>query len=200
MKISLFRTNIVSRDFINILTYAKCVTCHRIAEFLNELSEWKAECSKTHLHEKEVEAWLIANLTTQIHRIANLHHSSVKILEYCKQRLHTLHMQDKSSKPKILIYTYWKLAEAGNSKSYTAPQALIDGAISERLHDCTTLFFGKTKIISRENFASRSSNLDHRNSILTSIDSILASRNSKCSSFETWGLSLEFRASSVTHF
>ena len=66
LKISLFRTNIVSRDFINILTYAKCVTCHRIAEFLNELSEWNAECSKTHLHKKEVEAWLIANLTTQM--------------------------------------------------------------------------------------------------------------------------------------
>ena len=43
LKISLFRTNIVSRDFINILTYAKCVTCHRIAKFFNELSEWKAE-------------------------------------------------------------------------------------------------------------------------------------------------------------
>ena len=39
--------------------------------------------------------------------------------------------------------------------------------------------------------------LDHRDSILMSEDSILATRNSKRSSFETRGLSLDFRASSV---
>ena len=64
-------------------------------------------------------------------RIAEPHRSSVKISEHGKQKLHKLLMQDKSPKPKILIYTYWKLAKAGNSNSliqYTAPQALIDGA------------------------------------------------------------------------
>ena len=57
-------------------------------------------------------------------RIAEPHRSSVKISEHGEQKLRKLLMQDKSPKPKILIYTYWKLAKASNSNSliqYTAP-------------------------------------------------------------------------------
>ena len=64
-------------------------------------------------------------------RIAEPHRSSVKISEHGEQKLHKLLMQDKSPKPKISIYTYWKLVKAGNSNSliqYAAPQALIDRA------------------------------------------------------------------------
>ena len=58
------------------------------------------------------------------------HRSSVKISEHGKQRLHTLYMQDKSSKMKISIYTYWKLAKPRQFKQLqnTTLQALIDGA------------------------------------------------------------------------
>ena len=54
----------------------------------------------------------------------------MKISEHGEQRLHTLYMHDKSSKLKISICTYWKLAEPWQFKQLqnTAPQALIDGA------------------------------------------------------------------------
>ena len=57
------------------------------------------------------------------------HRSSVKISQHGEQRVHTLYMQEKSSKMKISIYTYWKLAKPRQFKQWqnTAPQALIDG-------------------------------------------------------------------------
>ena len=118
-------------------------------------------------------------------RITELHHSSVKISEHGKQRLHKLYMQDKSSKPKILIYTYWKVVEAGNSNSYSTLHRNHRSTmqISERLHDCT-------KIISHENLASWTSKLKAWNSslILQTRDLILMSWNLKHSSFEMPGL------------
>ena len=73
----------------------------------------------------------------------------MKISEHGKQRPHTLYIEDKSLKLKISIYTYWKLAEAGNSNSYRTLHGSTD-------QHCTTLFFRKTKVISQRNLASRS--------------------------------------------
>ena len=81
--------------------------------------------------------------------------SSVKILEHGDQRLHSLNMQDKSLKPKLLIYTYSKLAEAEQFKllQNTAPQALIDGG---NIWTATWLY----NIILSENLASQFSILE----------------------------------------
>ena len=180
MKILLSRTNIVSHGFINIFNYATQATSHGIAKFSNELSEWTAKCSKPHLHET---GWSLtfnnkfnnSNVIIFImicikQRQAQFikwniepHHSSVKISEHGEHRLHTLYMQEESLKPKISIYTYWKLAEAGNSNSYRAPHwkrwSMV--WIAEPQRDCTTSFFQKIKIISCYNLASRSSILDN---------------------------------------
>ena len=97
----------------------------------------------------------------------------MKISERGQQRLHTLYMQDKSSK----IYTYWKFGKLRRFKQLqnTAPQALIDGA---NIWTATWLY----NIVLSENLASW---------ILETQDaSILASWNSKCSSFKTRGSSL----------
>ena len=101
-------------------------------------------------------------------------------------------MQGKSSKMKISIYTYWKLAEPRQLKQLqnTAPQALIDGANIWTASDCTTSIFRKTSLLG-------SSILNHRNSRLDPHVSRLDPRISKHSSFETRGSSLEFQASSV---
>ena len=138
-------------------------------------------------------------MTSLIHRIAN---SSVKILEHGEQRLHTMYMQDKSSKPKLSIYGYSKLTEAGQFKllQNTAPQAPIDGG---NIWTATWLY----NIVVLENLASQFSyswflkletwslHLETRSS--HSLNSILASRNSKRSSFKMQRSSLEFLASSI---
>ena len=101
--------------------------------------------------------------TSLIHRIADPHRSSVKVSEHCEQRLHTLYMQGKSTKPKILVYTYWNLSEADNSNSYKTPhhKHWSTVRISERLRDCSTLLFWKIGVISNKNLTSWSSILDH---------------------------------------
>ena len=90
-------------------------------------------------------------------------------------------MQDKSLKSKILIYAYWKLAEAGNSNSYRTLHhkhwSLVQ--ISEWLHDCATSFFQKT-IISGGSLASQNSKVEASNSRLDSSVSKLFCQQSHC--------------------
>ena len=121
-------------------------------------------------------------------RIAEPHRSSVKISEHDEQRLHKLYMQDKSSKPKILIYTCWKVVEASNSNSYTTPHCnhWWTVRISEQQHDCT-------KIISCKNLPSWTSKLKAWNSRLDPPDSRRDPQvklNLKCLSFEMQGSSV----------
>ena len=141
---------------------------------MNLVSEWLNVLSSIYM--KQVEAWHLnnkfnnSNVTIFImicikQQQAQFtkwntepHHSSVKISEHGEHRLHTLYMQEESLKPKISIYTYWKLAEAGNSNSYRTPHCKRRSMvwIAEPQSDCTTSFFQKIKIISRYNLASRS--------------------------------------------
>ena len=79
-----------------------------------------------------------------------------------RAKVNTLYVQDKSSKMKISIYTYWKLAEPRHFKQLqnTAPQALIDSA---NIWTATWLY----NIVLSENLASwilapRSSHLETR--------------------------------------
>ena len=128
---------------LTTFTYAKLAKSHGIAEFSNKIIEWKATCSKPHLHER---GW--SSTKKQISQCRNLHQDLHKtatslirrmnfqiapfIPELGEQRLHTdaLYTQDKSSIMNISIYTYWKLAEPWQFKQLqnTAPQALINGA------------------------------------------------------------------------
>ena len=102
------------------------------------------------------------------------HRSSVKISQHGEQRVHTLYMQEKSSKMKISIYTYWKLAKPRQFKQLqnTTSQALIDGA---NIWMATWLY----TIVLTQNLASW----------------ILDPRSSK---LETWSLRLETRSSHFT--
>ena len=122
----------------------------------------------------------------------------MKILGHCEQRLHTLYMQDKSSKPKILIYTYWKVAEADNSNSYRTPHHKRWSTvwISEQLRDSSTLLFQKTRVISNKNLASWSSILDHLNSRLDPCILRLDPHILKLKMFELWDMRIEDRVSS----
>ena len=106
--------------------------------------------------------------------------ANTKISECGEQRLHTLYMQDKSSK----IYTYWKFGEPWWFKQLqnTAPQALIDGA---NIWTATWLY----NIVLLENLASWI--LDPRNS------RCLDNRISKLEAFELQ--SSEDRVSSFKH-
>ena len=178
---------------LSTFTYAKHPKSYGIAKFSNKIIKWKATCSKQHLHEK---GW--SSTKKQISQCRNLHQDLHKtatslihrincqaapfISEHSEQRLHTdtLYMQDKSSKMKILIYTYWKLDEPWQFKQLqnTAPQGLIDGA---NIWMATWLY----NIVLSENLASRSS--------------IVTSLNSKRSSFKTRGSSLELWWSSLMY-
>ena len=126
--------------------------------------------------------------------IAERHRSSVKISEHGKQRLHTLYMQDKSSKMKILIYTYWKLDKPDNSNSYRTPHRKHWSTvrISEWLHDCTTLFFQKTWLLG-------SSILNHRNSRLDPCVSRLDPRISKLKAVALRDTRIESQVSSFEY-
>ena len=90
-------------------------------------------------------------------------------------------MQDKSLKPKILIYAYWKLAKAGNSNSYRTLHCKHWSSvrISEWLHDCATSFFQKT-IISGGSLASQNSKVEAWNSRLDPSVSKLLCQQSHC--------------------
>ena len=96
-----------------------------------------------------------------------------------------LYMQGKSSKMKISIYTYWKLAEPRQLKQLqnTAPQALIDGA---NIWTAMWLY----NIVLSENLASWI--LDHRNSRLDP-------RISKLEAFELRDARIESRVSSFEY-
>ena len=121
------------------------------------------------------------------------HRSSVKISQHGEQRVHTLYMQEKSSKMKISIYTYWKLAKPRQFKQLQNT-ASTDWRC-EYLNGYVTV---QHRSFRKHSFLDpRSSISETRDSILTSWDSILASQNSKQSSFEMRGSSLKFRASSV---
>ena len=161
-----------------LFTNAKRATSHGIAKFSNKIIEWKATCPKPPLH---VRSWSLTNKQIEQLKHRNLHqdlHKTatslidrmncrairlfVKISEHGKQRLHMLYMQDKSSKMKILIYTYWKLAKPRQFKQLqnTTSQTLIDGA---NIWMATWLY----NIVLSENLASwildpRSSKLETR--------------------------------------
>ena len=107
----------------------------------------------------------------------------MKISERGEQRLHTLYMQDKSSKMKTSIYTYWKFGEPRWFKQLqnTTPQALIDGA---NIWTATWLYnnrsFGKPSFLDP-----RSSKLDMPRSLHLETRSVRASRREdQVSSFE----------------
>ena len=66
--------------------------------------------------------------TVTSNKIAEQHHSSVKISEHGVQWLHKLYMQDKSSKPKNIDLHLLKACRSWQFKQlqYTALEALID--------------------------------------------------------------------------
>ena len=94
--------------------YATCAKSHGTAECSNLIIEWKATCSKPHLHEGG-----LSSTKKQSSQSRNLHQDLHKtstapfISERGEQRLHTdtLYTQEKPLKMNISIYTYWKLAE-----------------------------------------------------------------------------------------
>ena len=191
---------------LSTFTYAKLAKSHGITEFSNKIIEWKATCSKPHLHERgwsstKKQISQCRNLHQDLHKTATslIHRMNFRaapfISELGEQRLHTdaLYTQDKSSIMNISIYTYWKLAEPWQFKqSYRTPHRKHWSTvrISERLRDCTTSFCRKTLLLDP-----RSSKLETRSSCLETRSS--GSRNSKCSSFEMRGSSLELRWLSV---
>ena len=135
----------------------------------------------------EIIVWLCVDLHTYIESKATCpkpHRSSVKISEHGGQRLHTLYMQDKSSKMKISIYSHWKLAEPWQFRQLqnTAPQALIDGA---KIWTAKWLY----NIVLSENLASWildpwSSKLETRSSHLETRNVWASRREDRVSSFE----------------
>ena len=108
----------------------------------------------------------------------------MKISEHGEQRLHTLYMQDKSSKMKTSIYTYWKFGEPWRFKQLqkTALQALIDGV---NIWTATWLY----NIVLSQNLASWI--LDPRNS------RCLDPRISKFEAFELRDSRIESRVSNI---
>ena len=109
-------------------------------------------------------------------------------------------MQDKSLKPKILIYAYWKLAKAGNSNSYRTLHRKHWSSvwISEWLRDCTTSFFQKT-IISGGSLASQNSKVEAWNSRLDPSISKLFCQQSHCWTPFTDKISNRLGLSDVTY-